>query len=142
LRLLHLPLDAVANALLHLQDADLGFHVGVDALQPVGDRIELEQLLLVGDLQGEMRSHRVGELARILNLVDRNQDLRRDLLVQLDILFELPNDGTRQGFQLLVFAAAIGDDDRIGLEKRLTIGKALDPRPLPALNQHLHCPVR
>ena len=35
LRLLHLPLDAVADALLDLQDADLAFHEAEDLLQPL-----------------------------------------------------------------------------------------------------------
>ena len=37
LGLLHLPLDAVADRLLDLQHADLALHVGIDALQPLGD---------------------------------------------------------------------------------------------------------
>lgn len=51
LRLLHLPLDAVADPALDLQDADLAFHEAADLLQPAADRADLQQVLLVGDLQ-------------------------------------------------------------------------------------------
>src|SRR3546814_12305610 len=62
LRLLHLPLDAVPDALLHLHDADLALHEGVDALEPLGDAFDLEQRLLIGDLQCEMLRHGVRAL--------------------------------------------------------------------------------
>ena len=48
LRLLHLPLDAVADALLDLQDADLAFHEAEDLLQPLRGDLGLEQFLLLG----------------------------------------------------------------------------------------------
>ena len=51
LRLLHLPLHAVADLLLDLQHADFGFHMVEHALQPFGRAVQLQQFLLVGDLQ-------------------------------------------------------------------------------------------
>ena len=53
-----------------------------------------------------MRGDRVGELARILDLVDRDQHLRRDLLVELDVLLELADHRARQRFEFLTLAAA------------------------------------
>ena len=100
LRLLHLTLDAVADLLLDLQHADLAFHQAEDALEPLGDRIELEQLLLLGDLERQMRGDRVGELGRLLDLVDRDDHLGRHLLVQLDVVLELRDHGARGGLQL------------------------------------------
>ena len=38
LRLFHLPLHAAADALFHLQHADLAFHMGEDFFKPRGDR--------------------------------------------------------------------------------------------------------
>ena len=49
-----------------------------------------------------MRGDRVGELAGILDLVDRDQHLGRDLLVELDILLELRDHGAGQRLDLLV----------------------------------------
>ena len=52
-------------------------------------------------LEAEVRRHRVGELGRVVDLVDRDQHLGRDLLVELDVLLELRHDGARQGLDLL-----------------------------------------
>ena len=49
----------------------------------------LQQFLLLGDLQVEVRGDGIGELARVLDLVERDQHLGRDLLVELDVLLEL-----------------------------------------------------
>ena len=50
LGLLHLPLDARADALLHLQHGDLALHQAEHLLQPLRDRRGLQDVLLVGDL--------------------------------------------------------------------------------------------
>jgi hypothetical protein len=123
LALLHLPLDAVADLLLDLQHADLGLHEGVDALQPLGDRGDLQQFLLVGDLDLQVRGDRVGQLAGIVDLVDRHQHLGRNLLVELDVLLELRHHRTRQRLQLLRLAGhfrrRLGED----LEEGLVVGE-------------------
>ena len=75
LRLLHLPLDARADALLDLQHRDFALHQREALLQPLGDRGRLEHVLLVGDLDREMRSDRIGELGVVLDLGDRARRL-------------------------------------------------------------------
>ena len=50
-----------------------------------------------------MRGHRIRELARILDLVDRDQDLGRDFLVELHVLLELRD---HRAAESLEFAAA------------------------------------
>src|SRR3546814_4856412 len=82
LRLLHLPLDAVPDALLDLENVDLAFHVGVDPFQPLLHPGYLEEFLLLGALQGQMGRDRVAELRWVVDLVDRYQHLRRDLIFQ------------------------------------------------------------
>ena len=84
-----------------------------------------------------MRGDRVGELGRVVDLVDRDQHLGRDLLVELDVLLELRDHGARQRLGLLLLAAAVAEILGIGLEERLVLGKALDARALPAFDQHL-----
>ena len=138
LRLLHLALDAVADLLLDLQHADLAFHQAEDALQPLGHRIELEQLLLLGDLERQMRGDRVGELGRLLDLVDRDDHLGRHLLVQLDVVLELRDHGPRRGLQLGGLGRRLFHVDGIGLEELGLAGVADDLDATAALDQHLH----
>ena len=63
LRLLHLALDAAFDLALDLQHADLGFDQRQHLLQPLGRVQRFQQRLAVGDLDRQMRGHRVGELA-------------------------------------------------------------------------------
>jgi hypothetical protein len=65
----------------------------------------------------------IGELARLLDLVDRDQDLRRDLLVELDVLLELRGHGAGQRLDLLVLAQTLRDDLGIGLEEGVVVGE-------------------
>ena len=67
---------------------------------------------------------RVGQLGRVVDLVDRGQHLRRDLLVELDVLLELRDHGARQRLDLLLLAGLLGDRLGIGLEERLVVGEA------------------
>ena len=138
LRLLHLPLHAVADALLHLQHAHLALHVGEDALEPLGHAIGLQQFLLLGDLDGKVRGDRVRQLARILDLVDRDEHLRRDLLVELDIALELRDDGAHQRLHLALLGLRLLDHLGEGLEMGLRLLEAGDAGALSALHQHLH----
>ena len=134
LGLLHLPLDARADALLDLENADLALHEAVEPLQPLAQGRRLEQILLVGDLQGEMRRHRVGELARIVDLRERDQNLGRHLLVELHILLELRDHGAGQRLDLAhvgrrVLQHAGGDLEEAGIVDEagdVGAGRALD----------------
>src|SRR3954454_17783908 len=53
LLLLHLALDARANALLDLKDGDFALHQREYLLEPLPDRSHLEELLLLGNLDGK-----------------------------------------------------------------------------------------
>ena len=106
LRLLHLPLDARADALLDLQHRDFALHQAEHLLQPLGDRRRLQDLLLVGNLDREMRRDRVGELGVVLDLLDDADDFGRHLLVELHIVLELVDDRARQRFGLDLLARA------------------------------------
>ena len=139
LRLLHLALDARADALLDLQHGDLALHQAEHLLQPLRDRDGFEHGLLVGDLHREMRGDGVAELAVVLDLLDHADDFRRDLLVELHIAFELGHDRARERFGLDLVAHLVGEHDRA----RLVVVGALvvvlqDLGALRALDQHLH----
>ena len=64
-----------------------------------------------------MRCDRIGELAGLLDLIDRDQHLGWDLFVELDILLELGDHGAGQRLNLLVRARLLRDDFRMRLEK-------------------------
>src|SRR3546814_3683233 len=103
---------------------------------------DLQKLLLLGDLERQMRGDRIRQLAEVLDLVDRDQHLRRDLLVQLDILLELRNGGPAEGFQLLALAGDVLQLLREGLEEGIILRELVDARPSATLDQHLDRAVR
>jgi hypothetical protein len=142
LGLLHLPLDAAADLLLHLQHRDLALHQGVDFLQPLGDVEDFQQRLLVGNLDRQVRGDAVGQLARLDDLGDRGQGLGRHLLVQLDVVLELLGHGAAQriGFgRVLAVLLEVGD---LGFEIVALAGEAQQGRAALALDQHLDGAVR
>ena len=138
LGLLHLALDARADALLDLQHGDFALHQGEHLLEPLGNRGRLQDLLLLGNLDREMRGDRVGELGVVLDLLDDADHLGRHLLVELHIVLELVDDGARERFRLDLLAGVVGENDRIGLVIFGAVGVALDLGARGALDQHLH----
>ena len=104
LGLLHLPLHAAADFLLDLQDADLAFHQRIDLLQPLHDVEGFDQLLLVGDLHRQVLGDGVGQMAGLGDVGDGGEVFRRNLLVQLHIVFELIDHRPRQGLGLMLGA--------------------------------------
>ena len=126
-----------ADLLLDLQDGDLALHQRVDALQPARDRGDLEDVLLVGDLDGQMRGDGVGELGVVLDLADGAEHLGRDLLVELDVALELGDGRAGQRLDLVLGAQALGDALDLGLEVVGVVGVAHDLGARRALDQHL-----
>src|SRR3546814_752291 len=95
------------SALFDLQHADLAFHEGVDLLQAIADRRALQQLLLLGNLERLVRGDGIRQLAEVVDLIDRHQPFRRDLLVQLVVLLELRNQRVRARVELTVVAGVL-----------------------------------
>jgi len=89
LGLLHLPLDAGPDALLDLQHRNLAVDQAEHLLQPLGDGRRLQDQLLVGNLDCEVRSDGVGELGIVLDLLNHADCLGRHLLVELHVALEL-----------------------------------------------------
>ena len=115
LRLLHLALDARADALLHLQHRDLGLHEAHRLLEPLLDGERAQHLLLLGDLDREMRGDGVGELGIVVDLAGGANHFGRDLLVQLDVVLEVRDHRARQRLDLDLFLFRLGEHDRVGL---------------------------
>ena len=76
-----------------------------------------------------MRGDRVGELARIVDLAERDQDLGRHLLVQLDVLLELADHGPRQRLELARIGIQLGQQAGVRLEETRIVTEAVDLRP-------------
>ncbi|MBU6476112.1 MAG: LON peptidase substrate-binding domain-containing protein, partial [Alphaproteobacteria bacterium] len=142
LGLLHLALDAAAHALFDFEHADLAFHVAEDLLQPLGDVRRLQKLLTLGDFQRQVGGHRIRQLLGILDLADRGNDLRRNLLVQLHVLLELRGAGAHQHRRRIAADRRLGHGGRIGLEIIRLVGVGRDPDAVLPLDQHLDRAVR
>ena len=100
LALLHLLLDAAADALLDLQHVHLAFDQREHVLQALAHVLDLQNFLLLGELQRHVRGDGVGEPARLLDAGERGQHLRRHLLVELHVLLELRDHRARQHVHL------------------------------------------
>ena len=137
LGLLHLALDARADALLDLQHGDFALHQAEHLLQPLGDGRRLQDHLLVGNLDREMRGDGVGELGIVLDLLDHADDFGRHLLVELHIVLELGDDRARKRLGLDLLADGVRKHDGVGFVVFGAVGVVLDLGARSALDQHL-----
>jgi len=138
LRLLHLLLDAIADVLLDLQQADLALHQGEDLLEPLGDALDLQKLLLVRDLHLKVRSDRIGKLRGILDGRDRRDDLGLKLLRELRIVLELARDRAHQRRDFALVGELVVDRLDLGLEEFGLAGEAVDAGARLALHEYLY----
>ncbi|EGE55682.1 hypothetical protein RHECNPAF_890098 [Rhizobium etli CNPAF512] len=100
LGLFHLALDARADALFDLQDRDLAFHEAESLFETLLDAGGFQHLLLLGDLDRQVRCDRIGELGIVVDLAGSADHFGGNLLVELHIALEFGNDRARQSFQL------------------------------------------
>jgi hypothetical protein len=138
LALLHLLLDAAADALLHLQDVELGLHQREQMLQPPLHVEHLQHFLLLLELERQVRGDGVGQPPRLVDAGERGEDLGRDLLVELHVLVELRDHRAAHRLQLGAFGGFRTHARRFGNVVRLQIGDVDDACALRALDQHLH----
>ena len=137
LALFHLALDAATDALFDLQDVDLGFELREQAIDTVADALHLQHFLLLLELERQVGGDGVGQTAGILDAGDRRQNLRRNLLVQLDELVELGDHGAAHRLDLMVFDARLRQRDGGRHENRGLHLDGLDAGALRAFDQHL-----
>ena len=138
LALLHLPLHAAADALFDLQDVDFALEDAEQVLEALADVAHLEDLLLLLELQRQVRGDRVGEPAAVVDAGHRRQDFRRNLLVELHVLVELREQRTPHRLDL-VRTAGVGR--QVGRQRRhvfALVDDTVDARALRAFDQHLH----
>ena len=70
--------------------------ISVCSFEALGGADDLEHLLLLLELERQVRGDRVGQSAGVVDAGERGQDLGRDLLVEFDVLLELGNDRAAQ----------------------------------------------
>ena len=83
-----------------------------------------EHLLLLRDLDGEMRGDRVGELGIVVDLAGGANHFGRDLLVQLDVVLEVGDDRTGQRLDLDLFLVRLASAAALGLVEVGAVGEA------------------
>jgi hypothetical protein len=137
LRLLHLPLDAAADALFHLQHADLAFHQAENLLEALGDRNGREQVFLLVDLDDEMAGNGIGQLGMIFDLANRSNHFGGNLLVELHIALEFRSGRARQRLHFGGVVGGLFKHARFGLEVIDGLQIAIDGSAAQALHQHL-----
>ena len=142
LALLHLLLDAAADALFDLQHIHLAFDQREDVFETFAHVLDLEHLLLGIELERHVRGDGVGEATRLLDAGERGQDFRRHLAIELHVLLELRDDRTRQHVHLaLVVLLDVLERADLGGEV-LAGDQLLDLGALDAFDQHLDRAVR
>ena len=135
---LHLLLDPTPDALLHLEHLDLGLHEAEDLLEALGRIDQLQELLAILQLQIQVGRDGVGEARGRLELTDVAQDLRRHLLVELDVALEGGVDAPHQGLELRRLRLALLHQLDVTGEIGLGLGEGADRGAGLALDQHLH----
>mmetsp|Transcript_15238 Transcript_15238/g.28562 ORF Transcript_15238/g.28562 Transcript_15238/m.28562 type:complete len:338 (-) Transcript_15238:699-1712(-) len=138
LALLHLALDAAADALLHLQDVDLMLEQVEQLLQALGHVGQVEHSLLGIQLERQVGGDGVGQTAGVVDATDGRQDLGRDLLVELDVLIELLRHGATQGLDLGSMLGLRRDRRHFGHEMLAGLRDRDRRGTLQPLDQHLH----
>ena len=77
-----------------------------EAFEALGGADDLEHLLLLLELERQVRGDRVGQSAGVVDAGERGQDLGRNLLVEFDVLLELGNDRAAQRLGLGTWMAS------------------------------------
>jgi hypothetical protein len=122
----------------HLHDVDLGLQQLQQLLEAPADVEHLEDLLLLLELERQVRGDGVRKPARAVDAGERGEHLRRDLLVELHVLVELREQRAAHRLDLVGIRLLGGDQVDLGLEVGLVGEHARDAGALHALDQHLH----
>ncbi|KHF24420.1 hypothetical protein JV46_29460 [Solemya velum gill symbiont] len=141
--LFHLLLDAATNPLLELQYVIFTFHQPHQVLKTKLDVGDFENLLFLVELQRHVRCHGVSEATWVINTRQRCQHLRRNFLVELDVVVEQRSCRTHQHFHLLLIDCQLLFDGRGRCaEKLFSICEFAYVDAEHALNQHLDSSIR
>jgi hypothetical protein len=142
LGLLHLALDARADALLDLKDRDLTFHEAERLFEACLDAGGFQHLLLFGDLDRQMRSDRIGKLRIVVDLAGCADNFRRNLLVELHVALEFGDDRAAQRFKFDRIVVRLFEHMAEGFVEILAVRIGVDLGARAALDQNLDGSVR
>ena len=142
LGLLHLPLDAVLDLPLHLQHAHFAFHEGEDLLEAIFRIGKFEQFLLFGEFDRQVRRHRIGQTTRLGQRSNRGDGFRRDLAVQLDVIFKLLLHGTHECLHVIIGALGLVIGFDFSFKIFAAVVQLVQTRTRLAFDQHFHRTVR
>ena len=139
---LHLFLHATTNALLDLQQVDLGIQQGQHVFHASAQVDDFEDFLLLLDLQRHVGRHGIDQAPRLIDAVERGQDFSRDLFAQLHILFELRQQAAHEHFGFAVRGVGLIDQRDFGAAVAIHFDETLDRATLLAFDQHLDGAIR
>ena len=138
LALFHLLFHTAANTLLDLQDVNFAFQLRQQAFQTLQGLGRFQHALLLFQLQRQMRSDGVSQAAGIINPGQGSQNFLRDFFIQFDVLLELAQHRTAQGFGFSCITGVAGHFDHRGHEVSLGILYLGDSSTLQAFHQHFY----
>ena len=141
LALLHLALDSATDPFFHLKDVNLVFQLLEQFLESLIDCVKIQNCLLNFQLQRQVRRDRVGQPPGIVDSGDRRQDLRRNLLVELDVLIELLGHSATQRFDLGFGVNGRRHRRQLCHEVLAVVADAVRVGALDAFNQNLDSAV-
>ena len=111
-------------------------------LNAVAQRQDLENLLLLVQLERQMRYHGVDQAARLINTGQRRHHLGGYLLTQLHKLLELAHQTAHQHFGFALVQRALLQQLDLGALVAFNLFQLDQPSTPLALNQHLDGAVR
>ena len=142
LTLLHLALDAAADALFHLQDVDFGFHETHQMVEPGLQVGHFQDRLLLFQLQRQMRGNGVGQAPGVVDAGQRGEDFRRNLLVEFDVIVELRQQRAPHRLDFRIFVAGFRQLLATRHEVAVGLDEFLHRDAQVALDQHFHGAIR
>ena len=142
LGLLHLLLDLDVDPPVEIDLLDLDLEQVLEPLEPLVGRQQLEQRLLLGGRDRQVRRQRVGEPVGVVELQGRQEALEGEVLRQLGVLLEGAEDLVDEELELLRHRVL----DLVGLEvapeRAFALLEVHELAALHALDHHLDVAVR
>ena len=142
LALIHLILDTAVDFILQLEHIQFLGQQFVDALQALARVLHQEQLLALGQVDGDRRGDHIRQPARFGDVHGEEMGLFRDGPVQGNAALEQVQGIAHQGLGGLVGAGWFDDDACPYLEHRRQAGELHHLHPQPSLHQRRRRAVR
>ncbi|MNC25480.1 hypothetical protein D3C75_735690 [compost metagenome] len=136
LGLLHLLLDPLIDLALQLQNLSLIVQEVQQLLKPLPDIQGFENILLILDLERQMTADHIRKPARLINIGNGGQCLRRNLLGKIDVVLKLAQHGTHQRIDFGIVGRFLMPFPHCHLIKLIVRHKLRNLRPVNPFHQH------